>query len=298
MTDRPSRIEPGVAIVLGVVHAAALVLGILFFTWQGAILAIALYLVNGLGVTVGYHRRLTHQSFDAPPWMDKVLAVAGLLSGEGPPVFWVAHHRQHHKYSDAPGDPHSPNDGFWWAHWLWLLPRRDRTALGALYRRWAPDLLKSPFYRRLEDTYLYWHAGFAALLFAAGWIAGSWRMAMSFLAYGFFVRMVVVLHTTWMVNSITHTWGYRNYETGDRSRNNPLVAAVTIGEGWHNNHHHDQAAANHGHRWWEVDVSFLVIAAAAAAAWPLTLAGLGRWRPVSAVRYYSRRAGRTRIWCR
>jgi stearoyl-CoA desaturase (delta-9 desaturase) len=293
-----TRIEPGILIFLVAIHAAALGLGIAFATWPGALAGLVLYVVTGLGVTIGYHRRLTHQSFDAPPWVDKLLAVAGLLSGEGPPVFWVAHHRQHHKYSDAPGDPHSPNQGFWWAHWLWLLPRRSAAQRGALYLRWAPDLLRGAFYRRLEDTYLLWHVACAAAIVAAGWALGSWRMAMSFLAYGFFVRMVVVLHATWMVNSVTHSWGYRTYQTTDCSRNNPLVALVSIGEGWHNNHHHEQVAANHGHRWWEIDISFLVIAAAAALCWPLKAAGLAKWRPVSAVRYYSWRAGRTRIWCR
>ncbi len=271
---------------LGAVHALALILCVAFPSWQGLVVLVALYLITGLGVTVGYHRKITHQSFRSPQWVEYVLAVLGLLSGEGPPVFWAAIHRQHHKCSDQPDDPHSPMDGFWWSHWLWMLPKIRRRSLGALYSTYAPDLIRQPFYQFLERSYFYWHLGLALLLVAAGWRLGSWRLAMSWFAYGYCLRMLVVLHATWMVNSVSHCWGRRAYETGDRSRNNALVALVAHGEGWHNNHHHAQSAANHGHRWWEFDLSFAVIVLAAVITRPFRL--------VTDVRVYSPRAGRIR----
>jgi stearoyl-CoA desaturase (delta-9 desaturase) len=264
---------------LGAAHAGAL--GALLVPSRAGVVALVVtYLLTGFGVTAGYHRRLTHRSFKATRAFDRTVAVLGLLSGEGPPIFWVAHHRKHHALSDSEHDPHSPRAGFWWAHCLWMLPRQDRSALGVLYKRWAPDLLKIRFYRVLESTFLYWHLVFAGLLFLTGLWLGGWRTGLSVLLYGFFARMVLVLHSTWLVNSACHRWGYRNHETKDGSRNNPVVALVALGEGWHNNHHHAQGAANHGQRLWEVDLTFLVILALAGASWLLKGLGLERWRLV------------------
>src|SRR5205807_5330143 len=139
--------EWAIVIVLTTVHLVALAGAPLAVSIEGSAAMVVLYIVTGLGVTVGYHRRLTHKSYVVPQWFDRMLAVLGLLSGEGPPIFWVAHHRKHHAFSDQPDDPHSPRAGFWWAHCLWLMPRKSRSELAALYARWAPELQKDPFYR-------------------------------------------------------------------------------------------------------------------------------------------------------
>lgn len=281
---------------LGTVHLLALLLCLTFPSWEGFFLFLALYLVTGLGVTIGYHRKITHQSFRSPLWFEYVLAVLGLLAGEGPPIFWAAIHRQHHNHSDTDQDPHSPHDGFWWAHTLWMLPKFKRTELGRIYTAFVPDLIRHRFYLFLEKTYLFWHLGFAVFLTLAGAWHGSWHTAMSFLGYGYFLRMVVVLHATWMVNSVSHRWGYRNYGTDDDSRNNAVVALFAHGEGWHNNHHHSQVAANHGHSWWEFDLSFLVILLLGMLTWPMGWFGLERWRLVTDVRVYYPRPAKIHLW--
>lgn len=297
--DLRTRFRAGVdRPVLGfviLIHAVPLALCLFFFSWAGLGLLGALYLLTGLGVTVGYHRKLTHQSFKSPVWVDHLLAVLGLLSGEGPPIFWVAHHRKHHRFSDAEGDPHSPREGLLWAHMLWLLPRQNKLKLAALYKKWAPDLVRNPFYASLETTYLYWHGGLLLALLAAGWIFGGWTLAVSFVAYGFFLRTLLVLHATWMVNSLSHRWGYQSYATKDESRNNALVGLLAHGEGWHNNHHHCQASVNHGHHWWEFDFSFLAILFVALLSWPLAWVGWSRHRPVYDLNYFDHRKRRIRI---
>ena len=276
------------------IHIPALILPVLFVP-KGNLVVICFFLLGipiGLGVTIGYHRRLTHASFQAPKVVDYFLALMGALSGEGPPVFWVAHHRKHHKYSDEEGDPHSPRQGFWWAHWFWIFSKLNKRHLGMLYMRWAPDIVKDPFYQWLERNYLFLHIVFVLCIFGMGYAMGSWYMAMSFLAYVYFLRAIVTLHITWMVNSVTHKWGYRNYETQDGSRNNALVGVLAYGEGWHNNHHHRQRAVNHGHFWWEFDLSFWVIVVVAIVSYPLKYIGLSHWRLASQLKYYSHRSGK------
>jgi fatty-acid desaturase len=295
-----SRFDRGVELpvvaYMAVIHIAALVLCLGFPSRQAVAAAIGLYLLTGFGVTIGYHRLLTHRSFDCSKPLETLLALLGLLAGEGPPLFWVMHHRKHHKFSDQPGDPHRPADGFFWAHWLWLFPKHRRRELGMDYVKWAPDLAKRPFYRGLEVGYLPCQAVFGVMIGLWGYALGSWSMALSFLGYAFFLRMVLVLHATWMVNSVAHTWGYRNYETNDNSRNNVFVAAVALGEGWHNNHHRIQQTANHGHTPWEFDVSFWVIVGLAALSQPLAWIGLKLYRPVSNLRVYAWKTQRVVKW--
>lgn len=275
-------------------HAGALALCPWYFSWPALWVAVGCYFATGFGITVGYHRLLAHPGFTCAPWLERTLALLGLLAGEGPPLFWVVNHRKHHKFSDMEGDPHTPQNSFAWAHMLWLFPKQRPAELGQEYARWAPKMAREPFYRWLESHYLWVQAAFGLALFAAGFAAGGVFMALSFLAYAYFLRMVLVLHATWLVNSLCHSSGYRRYATPDRSRNNPFVAVVALGEGWHNNHHHAPVPANHGHRWWEFDASFAVILLLAAAGQPLAWIGLSRRRPVSAVKVY--RAGRQETW--
>jgi fatty-acid desaturase len=231
-----------------------------FFTWAGLISTIVLGWVTGsLGICLGYHRLLTHGSFQTYRPVRWFLAVLGCLAGEGPPIHWIAHHRKHHQFSDLPGDPHSPKDGAWWSHVLWLFPQQHNADFQAMLRRYAPDLLKDPVMRFLSVSFLFWHFASGAALLAAGWLIWDLQTGLSLLFFGVFLRLAYVLHATWFVNSASHMWGYRNYETTDNSRNLWWVAIVAYGEGWHNNHHAFQRSAQHGHRWWEFDMTYWVI---------------------------------------
>jgi stearoyl-CoA desaturase (delta-9 desaturase) len=241
------------------IHAGALAAP-LVFTWQALVLTFVLHwLTGGIGICLGFHRLFTHGSFGTFRPLGWVIAWIGGLAGEGSCIHWVANHRKHHALSDQPGDPHSPHAGGWWSHWLWLLCRTTPEENVALHQRWTPDLLKDPILRFLARTFLLWHMVLGAVLFAMGYLLGGTGMAWSFLVWGMFARLAFVLHSTWFVNSASHIWGYRNYETTDNSRNNWWVALLTYGEGWHNNHHAFPRMARHGHRWWEMDVTFLSI---------------------------------------
>lgn len=263
------------------IHAGALAAPFCF-TWKALLLTLALgYLTGGLGICLGYHRLLTHGSFRTYRPVRWLLAWLGSLAGEGPPIFWVGMHRKHHQYSDQPGDPHSPHEGPWWSHMLWLFPRPDWHAWHASLARYAPDMLKEPFMRMLDRTFLAWHLALGGALFALGWLGWDLATGVSFLVWGMFVRMVYVLHVTWLVNSASHIWGYRNYETPDNSRNLWWVGLLAYGEGWHNNHHAFQRGARHGRRWWEIDLTYAVI---------LVLERLGlAWNVVRNVRPEARR---------
>lgn len=241
------------------IHGGAL-LAPFFFTWKAVALTLVLGWITGsLGICLGYHRLLTHSSFRTYRPIRWFFAWLGALAGEGPPVFWVAQHRKHHQFSDQPGDPHSPRDGAWWSHMLWLFPQDRDSHWLASADRYAPDMLKDPFMRFLDKTFLFWHIALGAALFLAGWLIWDVYTGVSFVVFGMFVRLLYVLHVTWAVNSASHMWGYRNYQTTDDSRNLWWVGILAYGEGWHNNHHAFQRSARHGHRWWEIDVTYWVI---------------------------------------
>ena len=244
-----------------------------YFTWTGLFTCLFLgWLTGGIGICMGYHRLLTHGSFQTYPTLFRLIGLIGLLAGQGPPIQWVANHRKHHLHSDQPEDPHSPREGRWWSHILWLVPHHSAEEVTATHERFAPDLLKDPFMRFLQKTFLFWHIGFGALLYGIGYALGGSETAISMVVYGMFVRLFYVLHATWFVNSATHIWGYRNYETTDDSRNLWWVALLTYGEGWHNNHHKYQRMAKNGHQWWELDMTYYAI---------LTLEKLGlAWKVV------------------
>jgi sn-2 palmitoyl-lipid 9-desaturase len=246
---------------IGGVHVAALAAPF-FFTWSGlAITAVLCWVTGGLGVCLGYHRLLTHGSFSTFRPVRWFYAFLGGVSGEGSAMVWVANHRKHHAFSDQEGDPHSPRDGGLWAHMLWLFPRHSREEVEAHVSRWAPDLAKDPGIRFLHSTFLLWHILIGGALLASGWYWFGPATGVSWLVWGVAVRMLYVFHVTWFVNSATHIWGYRNYETTDDSTNLWWVGLLAFGEGWHNNHHAYQRMARHGHRWWEVDVTYWAILA-------------------------------------
>ena len=269
--DRTRLVWP-YTITVAIYHLAAL-LAVLpwFFSWTGLILAaIGVFVFGSLGINLGYHRLLTHRGFTSPKWLEHSFAVLGVCSMQDTPARWVAVHRRHHQFSDQQDDPHSPLVHGLWGHVGWMLiENRDLARLG-IYDRYAKDILRDPFYRRMEKSFLYptivltsW-AIFFAIGLATGLLTGATlpeaaQLGISVLLWAVFVRTVIVWHITWLVNSASHLWGYRTYETGDDSRNNWLVALLSNGEGWHNNHHIDPRSAAHGHKWWEIDVVFWVV---------------------------------------
>jgi stearoyl-CoA desaturase (Delta-9 desaturase) len=226
-----------------------------------------LYVATGLGVTVGFHRHFTHRSFATSRPVRAVLAVLGSAAIEGPVISWVADHRKHHAFSDLPGDPHSPHvdhgdglrgalRGLAHAHLGWLFLHTQRGAK----RRYAPDLLADPVVRFVDRTFVLWTvAGLGAAFGLGVAIGGSITAGLTGLLWGGAVRILVLHHMTYSINSLCHFFGRRRFETGDESRNLMWLALPTFGESWHNNHHAFPTSASHGLRRWELDISSLVI---------------------------------------
>lgn len=241
------------------------------FSWSALVVGIATHILfDGLGVSIGYHRLLTHRGFECPKWLEHFIALCGICTLQDSPARWVAVHRMHHQHSDHQPDPHSPLVDFLWGHVGWLL-FIDRRHDGVVhFERYVRDLLRDPFYFRLERKLMwFWvYLIHAAIIVAIGYLfglatmgtqSGALWMATSWFTWGVIVRTIFTLHVTWAVNSVCHKWGYRNYETRDNSTNSWWVAFFTFGEGWHNNHHADQRSAQHGHRWFELDPSWWFI---------------------------------------
>ncbi len=220
-----------------------------FFSWSALAVSIVLYMfaVN-VGIGMGYHRLLTHRGYKTPKWVEYCIAVCGTIALEGGPIFWVATHRLHHQLSDHAGDPHTPTEGGWWAHLGWILSGDTMHSQTAIHARYAPDLTKDRFYVWLSEYHWVPLTVLGLILFAVG----GW----SWLLWGVFLRVVVGLHATWLVNSATHMWGSRRFPTRDDSRNNWWVALLTGGEGWHNNHHAHPVSARHGLKWYEFDPNY------------------------------------------
>ena len=238
--------------------------------WQRAvhmpdlILLAVMYALVAFGVTVGYHRMLTHRSFRAHPAVKLLLLILGSMAFEGPAIEWAATHTKHHAHSDREGDPHSPVDGFFHAHLGWIF--RDVDADPNVYCR---HLLNDGIVTFVDKTFLLWAILSLAIPFGIGWLVGGWTLALTGLLWGGLVRMFLTHHVTWSVNSVCHTFGRRDFETMDRSRNEWIVGLLAFGEGWHNNHHAFPRSAFHGLHWWQFDVSSYLI-------WTLEHLGLAR----------------------
>lgn len=239
-----------VIIFMAAIHIAALFAflpGI--FSWKAVGLAVFLHwLTGGLGITLGWHRLVSHRSFQTPKWLEYLLVFCGTLAMQGGPIWWVGLHRHHHLYSDQDVDHHDSCKGFWWSHMGWML--REVPAEQEI-PRFTKDIANDPFYRFLDQYFFPIQVAFAVLLYLIG--------GLPFLFWGVFVRLVLVYHTTWLVNSATHKFGYRTYESDDRSTNCWWVALLAYGEGWHNNHHAFQYSARHGLKWWEIDMTWMMI---------------------------------------
>ncbi|MDQ3985622.1 MAG: acyl-CoA desaturase [Actinomycetota bacterium] len=226
------------------------------------------YVVCGLGVTVGYHRLLTHRSFDVPRWLRNLFAILGSLAVEGSVMSWVADHRRHHAYADKPGDPHSPHltegegigatlKGLGHAHVGWLFSE-ERTQID----RWAPDLYNDPHMRRIDRFFpLLALCSLLVPAVVAGAVTGSFSGAVGGFLWGGVVRMLLLHHVTWSVNSICHFFGTRPFDTSDESTNNWPLALISFGESWHNNHHAFPTSAVHGLGRFQPDASGFVIRA-------------------------------------
>jgi stearoyl-CoA desaturase (Delta-9 desaturase) len=249
------------------------------FGWTDMGLLIGMYVLTALGITVGFHRLFTHRSFETYRGVQLVLGVLGSMAVEGPLLKWVALHRRHHQHSDRPGDPHSPHlhgrgvrgllRGLWHAHLGWVF-RADPPDLG----HYVQDLSRSRLLRGVSALFLVW-VTVGLLLPAAlgGVITLSWMGVWTALAWGGLVRVFLVHHVTWSVNSVCHLWGFRPYRSGDESRDNFVFGVLALGEGFHNTHHAFPTSARHGLRWWQIDVSYYVIRALALArlAWNVKL---------------------------
>ena len=227
----------------------------MFFSWSGLVVfGVLMCATAALGITLCYHRLLTHHSFRTPKWFEYCLTLLGCLAWQGGPIQWVGTHRIHHKHSDDEQDPHTPKHGFAWSHMFWCMhkePQGHRPADA------ARDLMRDPIMCFINRYF--WAPQF--LLIPLMYIAGEWLFGAgaSWLVWGVFARTVVVYHGTWFVNSAAHTWGYRNFKTGDQSTNLWWVALLGFGEGWHNNHHAHPRSAAHGMRWFELDVTYWII---------------------------------------
>jgi stearoyl-CoA desaturase (delta-9 desaturase) len=239
------------ALVFGLLHVGAIA-ALFMFSWRALAVALVLYWVTiCFGISLGYHRLHTHRSYKIPIALEYFFALCGAATLEGGPIFWVATHRIHHQKSDQPGDPHSPRDGAFWAHVGWILWGEANHSNTKLMSKYAPDLAKHRFYVWLNNYHWVPTVILSAALYAFGGLpVFLWAVCM---------RIVVGLHATWLVNSATHMWGSRRFDTKDDSRNNWWVALMTFGEGWHNNHHAHPTSARHGLAWYEFDPSWIQI---------------------------------------
>jgi stearoyl-CoA desaturase (delta-9 desaturase) len=271
--EAAGRLSPGLwlanflAVVLPFVglFAAVVFLWGWGFSWAELGILLGMYVLTALGITVGFHRLFTHRAFQTYPAVQFVLGVLGSMAVQGSLLKWVALHRRHHAHSDRPGDPHSPHlhgggilgllRGLWHAHLGWVF-QADPPDLD----RYVKDLRRSALLRMVSTLFPVWVV--LGLLIPAGLgglLTGGWTGAWYGLAWGGLVRIFLVHHVTWSVNSVCHLWGRRPYRSDDQSRNNFLFGVLALGEGWHNTHHAFPTSARHGLRWWQPDASYWVI---------------------------------------
>jgi stearoyl-CoA desaturase (delta-9 desaturase) len=234
-----------------------------FVGWSDLGIMVGLYLATAFGITIGYHRMLTHRAFETYRPVKYLFAIMGSMAVQGPVIGWVADHRKHHAHTDEEGDPHSPHvghgsglRGLYHAHMGWLFEENGISDA----KRYAPELLEDRGMRFISRNFLIWVALGLALPFGLGYaITGGLAGALTALFWGGLVRIFFLHHVTWSINSICHFVGERRFETEDRSTNVFWLALPSLGEAWHHNHHAFPRAAQQGMRWWEVDISAMVI---------------------------------------
>lgn len=257
------------------------------FSWSGVILcAVMIWVTGSLGVSLAYHRLLSHKAWQAHPTLRKFLLFCAALSLQSGPLAWSATHRIHHRESDHADDAHSPLVSFIWGHLLWIFHEIPRAETAEEIRRVVPDLVDDPVLQFFERNILPIWLGFGAAIFLAGWlIAGGGpeglRFGLSLLIWGHVLRTVWGWHSTGFVNSVTHLFGYRNFNTEDESRNLWWVSILTFGEGWHNNHHAIAGSARFTQRWWEFDPGWWVLKAFRALGWVRSVTVAPKYAPDS-----------------
>lgn len=249
MTERAQKLRVSLLVILPLLATAAAIV----LLWNRAvflsdiILMLAFYFITGLGVTIGYHRMLTHRSFQASSLTRAILLILGCMAFEGAPADWAATHIKHHAHSDEEDDPHSPTHGFWHAHFGWLFSTKNFPPP----EQYAPHLLADPVVAFVQR----WAALWMGLSLLLPFLIGGWTG----LLWGGGVRIFLLTHMTWSVNSVCHCFGRRPFETTDQSHNQWVVGFFGFGEGWHNNHHAFPQSAFHGLRWWQFDLSGVLI---------------------------------------
>lgn len=235
------------------------------FNWIYLAILGGMYLITSVGITIGYHRLFTHRSFKTSKPVVAILAALGSMAVEGPVLQWVADHRKHHQHSDEDGDPHSPHlhdggiwqaiNGMWHAHVGWMLRPSVRGSM-----RYIGDLRKDKLVRKISSQFPMWVLiGLIIPAVLGGVLTLSWMGVLLGFIWGGLVRVFLVHHMTWSINSVCHIWGTQPFDTHDHSRNNLFMGVFALGEGWHNNHHAFQSSARHGLRWWELDLSYAII---------------------------------------
>mgnify|MGYP001817676120 CR=1 FL=1 len=242
--------------------------------WVQVAVLVVMYLITGLGITIGYHRLFTHRSFVTPRWVSTAFAIMGSMAVEGPVMHWVAIHRKHHQYSDHEDDPHSPHThgaglinairGMWHAHVGWVTEQRKHMDLP----NYVYDLKKDKMLVWVSKLFFVWVAlGLLIPAVAGGLLTmllldGSfWKGALLGFLWGGLARIVLVHHVTWSINSVCHIWGGTPFKSNDESKNNVIFGVLAMGEGWHNNHHAFPRSARHGLFWWQFDLSYVIIKA-------------------------------------
>jgi stearoyl-CoA desaturase (delta-9 desaturase) len=244
--------EPGHVVRFVLLHAAALSVFAVPFSWPLVWWLAGSYLIRMFGVTAGYHRYFSHRSYKLARLPQALMAVLAQASGQKSVLWWAAHHRDHHRLADTPSDVHSPREGFWWAHVGWILSSRYDT----YDPKRVADFARFPELRWLDRHHTAPTLAYGALI----WIGGGFPA----FAWGYLLSTVLLYHATFSINSVAHIWGTRTYPTADDSRNNWLLALLTLGEGWHNNHHYCRSSCRQGVRWWEIDATYLGLRALAA----------------------------------
>ena len=230
-------------------HILALIGIVFFWSWGGlAIAVLSLLLISPLGINLGYHRLMTHRALVVPKWLEYTLVTIGAMCGGGSPIAWAGAHRRHHRYANQELDPYNSSKGFWHSHILHLFIKEE---IEAEDDRYVPDLYRDNYLVFLSKYWIWAALAVLVLLYFIGGI--------QLVLWGGFVRVVLMWHATWFVNSAAHMWGYRNYDTNDKTTNCWWVGLIAAGEGWHNNHHANPRLAAHGHRWWELDFTYAVI---------------------------------------
>lgn len=245
------RLHWNTIIFVGLFHILA-VTALFFFSWQNlAASVITWWIAGSWGIGIGYHRLMTHRGFKTSRWMERFLATCGTLAVQSGPISWVTTHRIHHAFTDQARDPHSPRHGTYWAHIGWIFKGTAQVQPRSAVEKYSPDLIRDPYIVFIDKFYWVTPIIAGGVLFAIGGV--------SMVLWAIILRTVLGWHFTWLVNSATHLWGSRRFDTRDDSRNNGLIAAVTFGEGWHNNHHAYPRSARHGLTWREFDPNWTQI---------------------------------------